>query len=321
MNGTHTPPAYPDPRTAPNIHAAGTVLWRHAPGSAGGIEIAVIRRPKYQDWSLPKGKLDPGESPVLAAFRETEEETGLRPRLGRYLGKVTYPVTGHRKMKRVDYWAAEVVDGEFSANSEVDELTWCALDTVMSELSYPMDRQIVRAFTRLPADTHTVLLVRHAKAGRRDRFKGPDEQRPLEPAGYRQSLALVPNLLAFGAQDIYSAEPLRCVQTVAPLAEELGVEVEIEPLLGDIGYAADPDKARDRIRSLVSTQRVRVLCSQGDTIPDLVRWWAAQDGMRLSPARTRKGSVWVLSFAGERLVAADHLDRSLAVDTAPAVTA
>ncbi|NUP28883.1 MAG: NUDIX hydrolase [Nocardia sp.] len=321
MNGAHTPPSYPDPRTPANILAAGTVLWRHAPGSAGSVEIAVIRRPKYEDWSLPKGKLDPGESPVLAAFRETEEETGLRPRLGRYLGKVTYPITGHRKMKRVDYWAAEVVDGEFSANSEVDELVWCPLDTVMSELSYPMDRQIVRAFTRLPAATHTLILVRHAKAGRRDRYRGPDEQRPLELAGYRQSLALVPNLLAFGAQEIYSAEPLRCVQTVAPLAEELGVEVEIEPLLGDIGYAADPDKARDRIRQLVSPQRVRVLCSQGDTIPDLVRWWAEQDGMRLSPARTRKGSVWVLSFAGDRLVAADHLDRSLSVDTAPAVTA
>ncbi|WP_459547293.1 NUDIX hydrolase [Nocardia sp. X0981] len=319
MNAAHEPPSYPDPRTAPNIHAAGTVLWRHAPGSAGGLEIAVIRRPKYQDWSLPKGKLDPGETPVLAAVRETEEETGLRPRLGRYLGKVVYPVTGHRKMKRVDYWAAEIVEGEFSANSEVDELLWCPLETVMSALSYPMDRQIVRAFTRLPADTHTALLVRHAKAGRRERFKGPDKERPLEPAGHRQALALVPNLLAFGAREIYSAEPLRCVQTVAPLAAELGVEVTVEPLLGDIGYAENPDKAREQIRSLVATHRVPVLCSQGDTIPDLVRWWADKDGMRLSPARTRKGSVWVLSFSGDRLVAADHLDRSLSVDTAPAV--
>ena len=318
MNDTHTPPQFPDPKTTPNIHAAGTVLWRHAPHTAGGLEIAVIHRPKYQDWSLPKGKLDPGETPVLAAFRETEEETGLRSRLGRYLGKVTYPVPGHRQLKRVDYWAAEVLGGAFEANHEVDVLTWCSLDTVMSALSYPMDRQIVRAFARLPAATHTLLVVRHAKAGRRDRFKGPDAQRPLELAGYQQSVALVPNLLAFGAQDVYSADPLRCVQTVAPLAEELGTEVTVEPLLGDIGYAAETDRARHRIRSLVSADRVRVLCSQGDTIPDLVRWWADRDGVRLSPARTRKGSVWVLSFFGDRLVAADHLNRALAVDTAPA---
>ncbi|MEU4313605.1 bifunctional NUDIX hydrolase/histidine phosphatase family protein [Nocardia sp. NPDC024068] len=320
MNRGHTPPSYPDPRTGPNIYAAGTVLWRHSLLSSGGIDIAVIRRPKYQDWSLPKGKLDPGETPVLAAARETEEETGLRPRLGRYLGKVTYPITGHRKMKRVDYWAAEVLSGEFTANNEVDALTWCPLDTVMSALSYPMDRQIVRAFTRLPPDTRTALVVRHAKAGRRDRFKGPDEQRPLELAGYQQALALVPNLQAFGVGEVFSAEPLRCVQTVTPLAEDLGVKVAVEPLLGDIGYAGDTEKARERIRSLALTARnVPVFCSQGDAIPDLVRWWAERDGMRLSPARTRKGSVWVLSFAGERLVAADHLDRSLSVDTAPAV--
>ncbi|MGI5217177.1 NUDIX hydrolase [Nocardia sp. CA-290969] len=322
MNGTHTPPSYPDPRITPNIHAAGTVLWRHAPGSAGGIEIAVIHRPKYEDWSLPKGKLDPGETPVLAAARETAEETGLRPRLGRYLGKVTYPIPGHRRTKRVDYWAAEVAGGEFTANHEVDELTWCPLEKVMSALSYPMDRRIVRAFTRLPMDTRTVLVVRHAKAGRRDRFRGPDTQRPLELAGYQQALALVPNLLAFGASTVHSAEPLRCVQTVAPLAEELGVEVAVEPLLGDIEYAADTEKAREHIRSLaLSAEPVPVLCSQGDTIPDLIGWWAERDGITLSPARTRKGSVWVLSFAGDRLVAADHLDRSLSVDTAPATEA
>src|SRR5690606_6090158 len=89
-----------DPQVKANIHAAGAVLWRQAP--AGGIEIAVVHRPKYEDWSLPKGKLDPGETPVLTAVRETEEETGLRCRLGRYLGKVTYPIPGHRKLKRVD---------------------------------------------------------------------------------------------------------------------------------------------------------------------------------------------------------------------------
>lgn len=301
-----------------NIHAAGAVVWRHAPDGSGAVEIAVIHRPKYQDWSLPKGKLDPGETPVLAAVREVAEETGLRCRLGRYLGHVTYPVPGHRKLKRVYYWAAEVIDGVFEANAEVDELVWLRLDQVMDELSYPMDRQVVRAFTRLPAATSTLLLVRHAKAGRRDRFNGPDDQRPLERAGRKQSLALVPNLLAFGANEIFSADPLRCVQTVQPLAEELGVEIGIEPLLSESGYAAAPDLARERARELVSDTAVRVLCSQGAVIPDLMSWWADRDGVTLPPARNRKGSVWVLSFVDGRLVAADHLDRSLSIDVGPA---
>ncbi|MBF6191061.1 MULTISPECIES: NUDIX hydrolase [Nocardia] len=298
-----------DPRVTANIHAAGAVLWRES--STGAIEIALVHRPKYEDWSLPKGKLDPGETPVLAAVREVREETGLESRLGRYLGHVTYPIPGHRKLKRVDYWAAEQVGGEFTVNSEVDVLSWHPLDRVMDQLSYPMDRQVVRAFTRLPARTQTVLLVRHAKAGRRDRFNGPDDQRPLDRDGEAQAQALTSNLLAFGASEVYSAPPLRCVQSVAPLAEKLGVEIIEEPLLSESGYAENPDQARERFRALVSDNAIRVVCSQGKVIPDLLGWLAERDGIALPSARNRKGSVWVLSFVGHRLVAADHLDRSL----------
>jgi 8-oxo-(d)GTP phosphatase len=300
-----------DPRVTANIHAAGAVVWRRGPDGSGAIEIAVVHRPKYQDWSLPKGKLDPGETPVLAAVREVREETGLDCKLGRYLGHVTYPVPGHRKLKRVDYWAAEVAGGEFTANSEVDLLSWYTLDRVQDQLSYPMDRQVLRAFTRLPAATSTLLIVRHAKAGRSDRPDGPDDQRPLDRAGQAQAQALVPNLLAFGASEVFSADPVRCVQTVAPLAEKLGTKIHIEPLFSESGYAAARDEAHERAVSLVSDRAVRVLCSQGKVIPDLLSWWADRDGITLPPARNRKGSAWVLSFTGTRLVAADHLDRSL----------
>ncbi|MFE2960323.1 NUDIX hydrolase [Nocardia tengchongensis] len=314
MSPFHNDPAdeYTDPPVKANILAAGAVLWRPARGKdAGAIEIALVHRPKYDDWSLPKGKLDPGETPVITAVREVAEETGLRSRLGRYLGHVTYPVTGHRKLKRVDYWAAEVVDGEFESNTEVDVLDWCRLDRVMDALSYPMDRTIVRNFLRQPAETATLLLVRHAKAGRSDRYAGNDDLRPLEKAGRAQARALVPNLLAFGASEIVSAPPARCVQTVTPLAEELGTDIELEPLFSESGYAAAPDAARKRARDLVSADAVRVISSQGKVIPDLVEWWAGEDGISLPPARNRKGSVWVLSFNGGRLVAADHLDRIL----------
>ncbi|MET7767673.1 bifunctional NUDIX hydrolase/histidine phosphatase family protein [Nocardia sp. NPDC005366] len=306
-----------DPRVRANIHAAGAVLWRPSSQDSRGIEIAVVHRPKYQDWSLPKGKLDPGETPIMAAVREVGEETGLRCRLGRYLGHVTYPVPGHRRLKRVDYWAAQVTGGDFTVNSEVDVLHWHPLDRVMDELSYPMDRQVVRAFARLPAHTATLLLVRHAKAGRRDRFDGPDDERPLERAGSAQAEALIPNLLAFGAEEVYSANPLRCVQTVRPLAEKLGTDIVLEPLLSETGYAADTDGARQRAASLVSDHAVRVVCSQGKVIPDLLAWWAKKDGLTLQPARNRKGSVWVLSFVGGTLVAADHLDRSISTDVVP----
>lgn len=312
MSRTTKDPAaeFTDPPVKANILAAGAVLWRHAPGT-DAVEIALVHRPKYDDWSLPKGKLDPGETPVITAVREVTEETGLNSRLGRYLGHVTYPIPGHRKLKRVDYWAAEVVDGAFESNSEVDVLHWYRLDRVMDAVSYPMDRTIIRNFLRQPADTATLLLVRHAKAGRSDRYVGDDDLRPLEKAGRAQARALAPNLLAFGAAEIISAPPSRCVQTVTPLAEKLGVDIELEPLFSESGYAAAPDAARKRARDLVSTESVRVISSQGKVIPDLLEWWAAEDGVSLPPARNRKGSVWVLSFHGGRLVAADHLDRVL----------
>ncbi len=301
-----------DPRVKANILAAGAVLWRRAPGSSA-IEVALVHRPKYDDWSLPKGKIDPGETPVVTAVREVAEETGLHSRLSRYLGHVTYPVTGHRKLKRVDYWAASVAEGAFVPNSEVDQLRWHRVDRVMDQLSYPMDRTMVRNFLRLPPDTATLLLVRHGKAGRRERFRGPDDERPLEKAGRDQAAALTPNLLAFGAAEIYSAPPLRCVQTVAPLAESLGAEIELEPLLSESGYAAAPDEALARARELVSAPVVRTICSQGKVIPPLLQRWAEIDGVTLPPARNRKGSMWVLSVADGRLVAADHLDKALRV--------
>ncbi|MFC6012873.1 NUDIX hydrolase [Nocardia lasii] len=297
-----------DPRVRPNIHAAGAVLWR---AGADGPEIGVIHRPKYGDWSLPKGKLDPGETPVVAAVREVSEETGLPCTLGRYLGHVTYPIPGHRQLKRVDYWAAEADDGDFAVNDEVDQLRWFPLDRVMDQLSYPMDRQIVRLFARLPARTSTVLLVRHAKAGKRSAWDGPDELRPLEAAGEQQAKALTPNLLAFGASEIYSADPLRCIQTVTPLAEQLDAEINCEPMFSEQGYDSAKGAARQRFLSLVTDRAVPVVCSQGGVIPDLMAWLADRDGLTLPAARNRKGSVWALSFEGDRLVAANHMDRSL----------
>ncbi|MEV6360236.1 NUDIX hydrolase [Nocardia asteroides] len=303
-----------DPRVRPNIHAAGAVLWRDG---GAGPEIAVIHRPKYGDWSLPKGKLDPGETPVVAAVREVGEETGLPCTLGRYLGHVTYPIPGHRQLKRVDYWAAEAAAGEFAVNAEVDELRWFPLDRLMDQLSYPMDRQVVRMFARLPARTSTVLLVRHAKAGKRSRFDGPDALRPLEPAGARQAKELTPNLLAFGASEIHSADPLRCIQTVTPLAEQLNIEINCEPMFSEQGYDSAKSAARQRFLSLVTDRGVPVVCSQGGVIPDLTDWLATRSGLTLPPARNRKGSVWALSFVGDRLVAADHMDRSLSTGIVP----
>jgi 8-oxo-dGTP diphosphatase len=292
------------------VQAAGGVLWRPA-NERGDIEIGLVHRPRYHDWTLPKGKLERGETVVSAAIREIDEETGHQVRLGRFIKRVNYDVGGGRRRKQVHYWSAKAISGQFVANSEVDQLRWLTPDAAAKKLTYQLDRKVLRAFRQFPADTHTTLLVRHAKAGRKARYHGDDRARPLEKAGRVQAEALVPLLLAFGAERVHAADRVRCEQTIAPLADELGVSVTPEPLLTEEAYSADPDAALDRMRAIAGRSRIHVVCSQGKVIPPLLTRWSALDGVAMPATRNRKGSTWVLSSYNGRLVALDHIPSPL----------
>ncbi|MBW0015865.1 NUDIX hydrolase [Mycobacterium sp.] len=294
------------------VYAAGAVLWRPTDLANPGLEVAVIHRPRYDDWSLPKGKVDPGETAPVAATREVFEETGQGAILGRRLDMVSYPID--QGVKKVYYWAARSTGGEFTPGREVDELAWLPIAEAMTRLSYPYDRKILRQFGKHPADTHTVLVVRHGTAGSKSRFKGDDTRRPLDKRGRAQAEALVPQLLAFGASDVYAADRLRCHQTVEPLAEELGVNVHNEPTLSEEAYAKNPKRGRQRILRIAEREGTPVICTQGKVIPDLIAWWCERDGVRPDKARNHKGSTWVLSLSAGRLVSADHIGGALAAN-------
>lgn len=290
------------------VYAAGGVVWRENNG--GGVEVALVHRPRYDDWTLPKGKVETGETLIAAAVREIAEETGYRVRLGRHLQMVSYDLRGPAR-KHVHYWSAEVTGGEFKPNDEVDELRWLPVEAAQAELSYRLDRRVLTSFRELPARLDTLLLVRHAKAGRKTRYRGNDRLRPLEKVGRAQAEAMLGLLLAFGPTDIHSADRVRCHQTVAPLADELGLTIDDEPTLSEEAYGEDPKAGRKRIREIGRDKGIHVVCSQGKVIPPLLRWWAGHDGVTLPPARNRKASVWVLSLLDGRLVAANHIDSPL----------
>lgn len=303
------------------ILAAGAVLWR--PGAGADPLIALVHRPRYDDWSLPKGKMDPGETEPVTAAREVEEETGFACALGRRLPSVSYPVQARNKasgdmepaVKNVRYWAARALGGEFTPNAEVDELEWLPVGDAMSRLRYPHDRKVLRRFTKAPADTTTVLIVRHGTAGRKARYKGDDRQRPLDKRGRAQAESLVGQLLAFGATTVYSAPRVRCRQTVGPLAEELGVEIADEPTLTEEAFADDKRSARHRVLDIAKASagdgETPVICTQGKVIPELIAWWCDRDGIRPDKSRNRKGSTWVMSLSNGKLVAADHIGSPL----------
>jgi 8-oxo-dGTP pyrophosphatase MutT (NUDIX family) len=294
----------------PAILAAGAVLWRYAEDSEK-TEVAVVHRPRYDDWSLPKGKVDPGESEPVTAVREVEEETGYAAKLGRQLATISYPV--EQGTKKVRYWAARALGGEFTPGDEVDQLIWLPVADAIKRLQYPHDRKVLRRFAEQPADTKTVVIVRHGLAGRKSRYKGDDRERPLDKRGRAQAESLVGLLLAFGVTEIHAAPRRRCHQTLEPLAEELGVKIQDEPTLTEEAYADSHQAGRRRVIEIAKSDGTPVICTQGKVIPDLIAWWCDRDGVRPDKSRNRKGSAWVMSLAGGKLVAADHIDSPLAV--------
>ncbi|WP_343603064.1 NUDIX hydrolase [Mycobacterium sp.] len=293
------------------VRAAGAVLWRARDGESG-VELAVIHRPRYDDWSLPKGKLDAGETEPVAAVREVFEETGHRAHLGRRITTVSYPID--QGVKQVRYWVARSLGGEFTPGREVDDLLWLPADVAMKKLSYAQDRKVLRRFAKYPADTATVLVVRHGTAGRKSKFRGDDTKRPLDKRGRAQAEALVGQLLAFGAGDVHAADRVRCHQTVEPLAQELDVVICNEPALTEEAYADNPKHGRRRVLQIASSARTPVICTQGKVIPDLIGWWCERDGVRPDRSRNGKGSAWVLSLSSGRLVAADHIGSALSAN-------
>ena len=211
------------------IRAAGAVLWR---ARAGGIETALVHRPRYDDWSFPKGKSLPGEHVLLTAVREVEEETGVRAALGRRLASQSYPVDG--QPKRVEYWAARPVSAEqFTPGDEVDGLAWLPLAAARERLSYPRDVSVLDSFTAGPADTAPVILLRHAAAAARRAWRkaghAADLARPLTEVGQEQARALSELLSTFAPARVISSAAQRCLETVTPYAEKAGVPVTPEP--------------------------------------------------------------------------------------------
>ncbi|PAT06720.1 NTP pyrophosphohydrolase [Corynebacterium hadale] len=294
--------------------AAGAVLWRGDRTQPESIEVACIHRPHYDDWSLAKGKLDPGESLVVTAVREIREETGYEVRLGKLLGKTIYPVKHTTKV--VYYWTGEVTGGEFTPNDEVDEIRWLPISEAKPLMSYNLDRQVLekaqKRFAR-SADTR-ILLVRHARAHERAKWSGDDNLRPLDKKGRRQAEMLVPMLSPFAPTRIFSAEPDRCQATVEPLADELGLDVTVDPRFGDQAWLGDMVGAKRAFEDVINAEGTSVICSQGEAIPGLIAWLAASGTLPIdTEINAKKGSVWSLTFHKGQLSGADYLPSALPV--------
>jgi 8-oxo-dGTP pyrophosphatase MutT (NUDIX family)/phosphohistidine phosphatase SixA len=200
-----------------DVQAAGVVVFRRA-------SVLLVHRPKYDDWSFPKGKLDPGEREVVAAVREVEEETGLRVRLGAPLSGQRYPV--REGTKSVHYWSGRVVgDPDVSGyvpNSEIDDVAWVDVEKAPDLLTYDRDIETLHEALEQPHKTRTVIVLRHAVSRSRSSWPRNDDRRPLVAAGERQADRLAPMLAAYDVRTLVSSSSTRCLQTLDPYAREIG---------------------------------------------------------------------------------------------------
>jgi 8-oxo-(d)GTP phosphatase len=293
------------------IRAAGGVVWRPATDHASNaaIEVAIVHRPRYDDWSLPKGKLGAGETLLEGALREVFEETGYRARPGRALGDVRYMKNsnGQPREKVVHYWAMEAVGGAFTPSREVDELLWLSPEGAHALMTRQTDRDILDRFAAGPVRTGTVLLVRHASAGDKEAWEGDDDLRPLDEIGREQAEELVRLLSRFEVMKLVSADNLRCVQTLKPIADSIGLEIEEDPVLSETGYPGHEREAVETVRRLGDHDEAVAACTQRLVLPDLMERLAEEDGVELpEPLKNKKACVWALSFEGPKLVAAEY---------------
>lgn len=256
-----------------HVRAAGGVVRRAGPD---GEEVLLVHRPRYGDWTFPKGKAHPGETDEETALREVEEETGLACVLGDELPSTRYRDSRERP-KIVRYWTMRVESGSFEPHREVDEVRWVARRQAEATLSYDRDHDVIRA-VRPP-----LLVIRHATAGSSEEWVGDDAKRPLDERGRRQAAALVGQLAPFELERIVSSPFERCIQTVEPLAAAFGLEVELSDELAE--GAGD-----ERVRSLLAGLRgtAAAVCGHG---PELVPLFG----------RTKKGATLVVEAANGRL--------------------
>lgn len=264
----------------------------------------LVHRPAYDDWTLPKGKLEAGETPRAAAVREVREETGLDCLLGPALGAIAYVDAGGRD-KTVDYWLVAATTEELAPTKEIDAARWLPLAEALAKLSHDRDRDVLRRAATSLSDARSVSvrLVRHARAGRRDRWRGRDELRPLTASGRAQAAALAGELAPRGPALLVSSPAVRCVQTLEPLAGDIGLPVQRHDALAEAASAADALALLGAAAVLGET----VACTHGDVQTAVIEALGAVGAALSKPLRFAKGSTWELTFERGRFTAGRYL--------------
>ena len=284
----------------PLVVAAGAVVVRAAGRGSG--EVLLVHRPKYDDWSFPKGKLDPGEPVRSAAVREVLEETGVRIRLGPPLSDQAYLYgPRHDRVKLVHYWLGRVrgdddVSG-YAPNAEIDQVRWVGVDKAARLLDYPRDRATLRDAQQYPVETQPLVILRHADARDRKKWKGDDRERTLTGYGVRQAERLPPVLAAYGVKRLVSSSSRRCWTTLSPYGVVADRHIEVTDDLSE--EDATPKRVNKEMEALLDGPVV--VCSHRQVLPMMF------EALNLDPVPLDKGAMVLVHHRHGRIAAIERI--------------
>jgi 8-oxo-dGTP diphosphatase len=293
---------------APLIQAAGAVLWRRA--SNADLEIAIVHRPRYDDWSLPKGKVEPGESHIAAGYREIQEETGYESIFGPEIGTVVYKLEG--APKEVRFWAAAATIQTGKPDpKEVDQVEWVSPKKAKEKLTNKDDRTIVDFFLDFGADTFPIILLRHAKALKRTDWDGDDGDRPLDNRGQLQAKRLLPIYMPYNVPEIHTSDAQRCIETIDFLARSL-IKVPIfSSDLSEYGFEMDRDAPLDYVQDLMDRGVPAIVCSHNPIIPKVVKKLVGKKYFNSMDRELEPAQAIVLHCRAGEVIACDWIDEPL----------
>ncbi|CAN2234500.1 NUDIX hydrolase [Candidatus Planktophila versatilis] len=290
------------------IRAAGALLWRD--NSDLSIEVALIHRPRYDDWSLPKGKLEMGETALQCAYREVHEETGIRATFTRQLGTVEYEESGQEK--RVKYWAAHcaLTNSEFVPNEEVDQMRWLSPSQALEQATHNSDKSIIEKFMSEEQHTDTLIILRHTKSLERGDWDEADSHRTLDETGFDQAQLLIKHLAPFAIDELYTSDYTRCVQTVTPLAHARGLSITAVPSLNEESFELDPEKAISFANALKQDEKNILICSHNPVIPSMLRGILNTKLKNKDLIKLEPGDAWIVHRVRGEIVGLDYLSIS-----------
>ena len=293
----------------PIIYAAGAVLWRI--GAKKKIEIALIHRPRYGDWSLPKGKLDANETMIGCAYREVMEETGHAAIFGPEIGDATYVVDGVTKL--VKYWSAQAV-GEPTGKPdpvEIDEILWLTPSDARKKLTLDDDRSIVDFFLEFGTGTTALVLLRHAKAIKREDWDGDDGDRPLANIGQIQAKRLLSKYLPYAIKEVHSSDAMRCIETIEPMTRALQMHPIFSTDLSEYRFAKDKEVALEYAQDLMNRNQSAIICSHNPILPKLLKKLIGKKNFKELDQKLEPAEAWVLHHRDGEIIAIDWVSAPL----------